>query len=456
MKEINITKLDRKRFDVLAGQARSPAAAYMSQELEWYSNEDESIIGVLLLDTIDYDYVAVALGRDEGGRFRAFAVEASHPTPDAAITWLIGTIKWHTGMGTRVFPQGDEITGTDLFTPVVPIEKMHPYFSRLSSDSAFTPAKSVINNLMPHHIDIDGNFVEQFQSTGFDSRLWELYLYAYFSEEQLFFERQYSAPDFVVKKYGKTVAIEAVIVGRKQNNPASYFKAFDTLQREIDVIEEHKNAMPIRFGSPLYSKLNKKYWELEQVNGHPLIFAIADFHDDMSMLWSSTALTNYLYGVRQEFYYDENNQLIITPIRIESHKVEGKKIPSGFFFQDNSEYVSAVLFSSSGTISKFNRLGKQAGLGDKNILMIRQGTCHDHDPNASLPKMFRYIVDEKCNETWGEGLSMFHNPSAIHPVPIELFPSIAHHRFENGQIISQLPEFHPYSSLTVNVRFVNK
>ncbi len=38
---------------------------------------------------------------------------------------------------------------------------------------------------MPHFIDIDGNFVQQFQSTGFDSGLWELYLYTYFSEEEL-------------------------------------------------------------------------------------------------------------------------------------------------------------------------------------------------------------------------------------------------------------------------------
>ena len=47
---------------------------------------------------------------------------------------------------------------------------------------------------------------------------------------------------------------------------------------------------------------------------------------------------------------------------------------------------------------------------------------------------------------------MFHNPNAIHPVPEELFPSIAHHHFREGQIVSNLPEFHPYASVTLNIR----
>ncbi|MGF9093055.1 hypothetical protein AAGM62_24805, partial [Klebsiella pneumoniae] len=39
-----------------------------------------------------------------------------------------------------------------------------------------------------------------------------------------------------------------------------------------------------------------------------------------------------------------------------------------------------------------------------------------------------------------------------HPVPEALFPSIAHHYYDNGQIVSHLPEFHPYSSMTINMK----
>lgn len=456
MDEITIKDLDVKRFNALAGYARSPAAAYMCRELAWYSNEEENVVGVLLLDIIDNDFASVVLGRDEGGCFRAFAVQASFPDRDSAINWLYNTIKWHTCNSPKIFPQDDKSEALDLFTPIVPIDKQHPYFSRLISDSAFTPAKEIIKNMMPYYIDVDGNFVEQFQSVGFDSRLWELCVYAYLTEEQLFIDREHNTPDFIVKKYAKTVAIEAVIVGRKKDNPPKYFKGFQYEKTSNEILVDHENAMPIRFGSSLYSKLKKKYWELPHVNGNPLVFAIADFHDDQSMLWSSTALSNYLYGFRDDFHFNDKGQLIIEPKKIERHKVGEKEILSGFFFQPDTEHISAVLFSASGTISKFNRMGRQAGFKDPNVIMIRIGTFHDHDPNAAFPKMFKYIVDEKSKETWGEGFSMYHNPNALCPVPEDLFPSIGHHHFRDGFIVSTLPEFYPYGSLTHHIRITKK
>lgn len=74
------------------------------------------------------------------------------------------------------------------------------------------------------------------------------------------------------------------------------------------------------------------------------------------MTWTSPALLEYLYGVAHDFVFDNKGQLVITPIKIETHEHEGKTIPSGYFFEPNAEKVSAVLFSSSGTISKFNRM----------------------------------------------------------------------------------------------------
>lgn len=455
MDQIIIKKISVKRFNALAGHSRSAAASYVSKELEWYANSTESVLGVLLLDTIDDDYAAVVMGRDENNRFRAIEVESSFPLKYDASQWLERTMKWFAATGKRIFPQGDPQKGINLFAPVIPIERQHPYFAKLSKEIAFLPARSIITEMMPYFIDIDGNFVEQFQSTGFDSRLWELYLNSYFVEEQLFIERNHHAPDFLVKKYGKAVAIEAVTVGRKTSNPPRYFRTIDA-NYDAPISESAEDAMSIKFGSPLFSKLQKKYWELPHVRGNPLVIAIADFHDDQSMLWSSTALINYLYGVRHKFYHDNHGQLIITPEVIEKHNDGEKTIPSGFFFQPDAEHISAVLFSASGTISKFNRIGKQSGFGDHRVIMIRQGTCHDHDPNATVPKLFRYLVDESSSETWGEGLSMFHNPNTQNPLPKELFPSIAHHRFDEGQIVSFLPEFHPYGSVTINIKLGSK
>lgn len=451
MKPIIVKPLDIKRFNVFAAHTRSPAAAYNSKELAWFSNEEETVLGVLLLDTIDNDYVGILLGRDEVAKFRCFDIKVSIETETEARNWIENTIKWHSRNGAKIFPQGDTNNKKplNLFTPIKSIEKLHPSFMNIIKLDGFLPARQIISEIMSHYIDIDGNFVEQFQTTGFDARLWELYLNSYITEEQLFTNRDYDRPDFLVKKYGKSVAIEAVIVGRQKDNPISVMKIEDKLPNsEKEIKERLEHEIPIRFGSPLFSKLKKEYWKLDHIRGLPLVFAIADFHDDQSMLWTSTALHNYLYGVRHEYYHDENGQLIIEPTRIETHEFNGKKIPSGFFFQPNAENVSAILFSASGTISKFNRLGRQAGFIAPNVLMHRIGTCYDHNPNASLPKVFKYLVDESCNETWSEGLSMFHNPNAKIPVPKELFPSIAHHHFDNNQIISNIPDFYPYASNT--------
>ena len=447
-----IKRIDSKRFEALAGHSRSPAAAYVSKELDWFANDDESLIATLLVDLIDKDYVGVVLGRDEYGRYRCVDVESSIRSPEAAVEWIERAIGWESRDMSKVFPQGDIAHPLDLFKEVVPIEKMNPNFAKLSQSDALLPARRLVQEIAPHYIDVDGNFVEQFQSGGFDARVWELYLHSYLVEEQLFLDRTHDRPDFLVTKFAKSVAIEATIVGRRSDRPLSYFRTGSSLpDNAADVKRRQENEIPIRFGSPLFSKLQKRYWELEHVKGLPVVFAIADFHDDLSMTWTSTALINYLYGVTHDFHHDAEGQLVITPHTIPGHKVGNKEIPSGFFFQPDAENVSAVLFSATGTISKFNRMGRQAGFMTPNHVMVRVGTCHDHDPNAHLPMRFNYVVDETSQETWAEGLSMFHNPRATHPVPKELFPSIAHHFFRDGQIHSYLPKFHPYSSVTINL-----
>lgn len=46
----------------------------------------------------------------------------------------------------------------------------------------------------------DGNFAEQFQTTGFDSRTFELYLFALFREQGWTVDRSASRPDFRLTK----------------------------------------------------------------------------------------------------------------------------------------------------------------------------------------------------------------------------------------------------------------
>lgn len=450
-KAIEINGIDVKRFNALVNASRSAGLEFYGKEIAWYANQDETILGVLLLDTIDRDYVVCLLARDEARRYRWFDGEVSLPSIDDAREWLVRMMKWHTGQGVTVCPQGDEGRPINLFDLAVPPEKQHPLFAQLNSSIAFVPARAIINELMPHFVDVDGNFVKEFQTKGFDSRLWELYLNSYFVEDKLFVVREHSSPDFIVKKYGEAIAIEAVIVGRKDDCPFGLLE-IEPKERSLEEMEElNRNEIPIRFGSSLFSKLQKEYWKLNHIRDLPLVFAIADFHENQSMLWTSTGLMNYLYGVHHDFEFNKDGGLVIKPQKITVHKSREKIIPSGFFFQPNAENVSAVLFSNSATISKFNRLGRQAGFTHPRLRMMRIGMCHNFDPNAVVAKPFHYEVDESSGETWGEGLSMFHNPRARIPVPRAIFPSIAHHEFKGGQIVSQLPEFHPHASFTMNM-----
>ena len=176
--------------------------------------------------------------------------------------------------------------------------------------------------------------------------------------------------------------------------------------------------MPIKFGSALFSKLNREYWALEHVRGLPFALAIQDFSARGSMMFTRSALEVYLYGMDHDWHRDDAGQLVITPRRVVEHRWGEKTIPSGFFFLPGAENISAVVFSNSGTISKFNRMGMVAGFGARDIEIIREGTAINHDPNAAEPLAFRHRVnDDDYKETWVQGLTVLHNPRAVHTDP---------------------------------------
>jgi hypothetical protein len=458
LKASGLVAMTPERYNAFVAWTRSPIATGIGEELEFFASFDDSLIGVLIKDLTDRDFGYVLLGRDGKQRFRCIDVQMGLRRTQARHA-LFASVERHLAAGATVFHQGDEDAdkaGVDLFTALAPEDRLHRAFKLLQSMDPWLPARGIMTEMMRHFVDVDGNFVEQFQTTAFDSRIWELYLYAALLEMGLIVNKEHHAPDFEVRRYRKKVFIEAVIVGPSPKDlplekDGSGMPEVRSPQAVRDLL---KTRMPIRFGSALYSKLNraKPYWELEHVKGHPLVFAIADFHEDQSMTWTSPALLEYLYGVTHDFKFDDAGQLLISTLKIETHEYNGKVIPSGFFLQPGAQNISAVLFSASGTLSKFNRMGKLAGFGLPNQVITRIGVRHDHNPNAALPKPFRHVVEQGLvTESWSEGLSMFHNPLATHPVDPAMFPGIAHHVLVGEQIRSTLPEFHPYSSFTWNM-----
>jgi hypothetical protein len=446
MKEIS-----RASFEALAGYTREPGTAFIVEEISWFSSDNGVVLGMLARDRTDDDFSGMVLGRDSRGRYRAVHVFVSIPSLDLAKERLRDDTEAWSVRPAADFHQGDERgTPVDVFLPVVPAAKFHPSFARVSTSEGMSPARAIIESMMPYFEDVDGNFVEQFQSTAFDARFWELYLFAALTEDGFAFDRTYHAPDYVCRRFDQEIFVEAVTVNPTIINGLVTEPVVPTGKTELQrYLQEY---MPIKWGSALTSKLNKKYWELPHVAGRPIVLAIQDFHVPRAMTFTGSTLLPYLYGLSFTAMYDAAGNLSVKDQPKTSHTWGAKTIESGFFSLPGSEHISAVLSNPTGTISKFNRMAILAGMGSKEIRMIHHGFRHDMDPNASVPKAFSFDVnDPSYTETWTQGINVFHNPNALHPLDTSFFTDATHSFYEDGKQVSYMADFHPYNSQTTIV-----
>lgn len=437
------------RFNALAGYARAPRTFIDGTEVGWYSESAEKVLGVIVQDNDDRDYVCIVMGRDRVGRYRAVHLSDWYDTVGRARAAMIDTLTEWAAKDVAEYEQGDEPReAVDFFCPRHRNERLIPAFRKLAAEEGFSPARGITEAMMYYFQDPDGNFVEQFQSTAFDSRLWELYLFALLAELRYSIDRAHPAPDFLCNGLLGSFFIEAatanptirdgqnVETGRPKNAP------------ELELYMTQ--YLPIKFAGPLTNKLSRRYWEKAHIAGRPIVLAIADFHYPMSMTWSQTALTTYLYGSEFKWKHDEDGRLVITPEPIAEHVWGDKKVPSGFFGLPDAEHISAVISSREATISKFNRMGLKAGFGSPRVRMVRAGTRYVQDPNRSAPEEFTAVVhDPDYHEDWVDGLEVYHNPNAKIPLDVDmLWGATHHHILPDGQIESLTRNGQSFGTMT--------
>ncbi|KQK26093.1 hypothetical protein AR438_10960 [Chryseobacterium aquaticum] len=340
----------------------------------------------------------------------------------------------------------------NLFDLTIDEAKQHRNFKIVKNEIAYEAAREQLNIVFNSYDIIDNNFLQQFQSTGFDSRIWELYLLSVFHEQSFNIGRKHDRPDFELIKGDSKIFVEAVTSNTSFNS-----KSLDKLEvlksinddNHRDFIINLRNESTIKLAGALFNKLRKEYWKLDWVKNHPLVLAIEPFHHPLVHRLSDSNLTGYLYGFENSWFYDTDNNLVIDTHKIKEHTHNNKTIPSNFFEQPNSENISAVIFSNSGTIAKFNRMGKLNGFGNKNIRIYRSGQSYNSDPNASTPLEFEYFVGENGPiENWSQGISMFHNPNAKFPIDRTLFPEFLHGYFDKNGYYCFYPKFFPIMSET--------
>lgn len=341
---------------------------------------------------------------------------------------------------------------TKLFDLVVQQEKLNSFFADIRTARTSIASRAMLEDVFSTFAVPDGNFQEQFQTTGFDSRFFELYLYAYFSRSGFAVDRSHAYPDFLIERDGIKACVEATTVNPSTSGVIAKFgKTIEGLTPE-ELRDYAQEELPVRFGSALYSKLNKEYWKKPPCVGLPMVFAIQAFHDRGSLHFSDVALAEYMYATRQTAAWSPIGDLVLNNAEVISHTVGEKTIPSGFFNLPGSEHVSAVLFSNSGTHAKFSRMGYQSGFGNDVLKIKRLGRVFNEDPNAMDATLFEYDMDDpNVVEPWGQGISVLHNPKALLPLPEGFFRDAKDQEFDGHNVLTSPGGWHPFNSDTLVV-----
>lgn len=439
-----LREISKARFDAFAGYARSPWVTTVAGEIAWFESPVSEVFALLIVDG-DQEFSGIVFMADLDGRYRWSTQTAYFATIPDAIDAL-GRLTAQVQLDLNAFrEQGDESGApTDFFRPRVPAERQHTTFRRIAQGRDHRAARSLLEVLMRWYQDRDGNFIEQFQSTGFDARIWELYLWATFVSLGYEVQMPKPSPDFVATGLGGALAIEATTLNPSTDRAGNPLETHRPTRPE-DIRAYAENYLPIRYAGPLNAKLAKRYWEQPAAAGLPLVFAIQDFHDELSMTFSEGGLVAYLYGISLFEVVADNGRTA----RMTEHKWGTKTVASGFFAQANAEHVSAVIFNSQGTVAKFTRMAVKCGFDSDGVHILHVGRRLDLSHPEPVQVPFSSHVGIDYPEDWVDGMDVFHNPNAVLPLDPELIPGAAHHALSSeGNILTLYPQGHLIGSKT--------
>jgi len=332
----------------------------------------------------------------------------------------------------------------DLFAPLTTRDP-HVAFKRVLESPFHYAARQRMNDLFGRMGDPDGNFIKEFQSEGFHSRMFEIACYAYLEAQGLDIERL-ERPDFIVTDGQHRVAIEATTT-----NPPGDRRTDISVEKvlplsEAEVLEKVSNEFPIRMGSALRSKLDKHYWELPGCKDLPLVFIIGPFHEAGSTTYIDDSLARYLYGIDSlDNWTIRNGVLVRGDVPVKTHTFGTKSIPSNFFAERDVEHISAIIFCNQFTVPRFYRMAAQVGAAPARVTDTRKGICLLPDEG---PLDYEYVVNgrQTPHETWWQGVTVFHNPRARCPLPAELLACTSEYQFVAGRVERKVHDFHPLTS----------
>ena len=308
-----------------------------------------------------------------------------------------------------------------LFEAAVDESRQHPAFREIAASAARVGTRTLMQQTFDQWESPDRQFVRDFQTEGFDARVFELYLAATLDSLGWTVTAESSRPDFRCLGNGLEFYVEAATAHTPGNpvtptSPEEYFK-------ELAASTDNVDEVAVRFGSVLRSKAMKSYQDLPHVAGKPIVIAVQGFFGPGALFHPVHPLVRYVYDMALT-EIDESGAISPTDASVGSHIGDTKTIESGWFNNHEAADISAVMWSNSGTVAKFNRMATGLGLGAPGWEIHRLGFELDPRPGATRPASFSERVEPGAEEPWEEGLVVMHNPRARVPLPLSAFEGV--------------------------------
>lgn len=322
----------------------------------------------------------------------------------------------------------------NLFEPVVPTAQQHPNFHNLLRiRNGFT--LDVLNDWAQGFVDRDGKFVTEFQTT-FNSSFWELYLHAVLKKYGMSMDFTKARPDFCLPNKGFN--IEATVASNAQNSvsehvqlrkePPSDFNAFN-----LQSITRLSNSLVVK-----HRKYLESYVALDHVRNRPFVVAITNFDQPFSFMACQRPIEAVLYGyyVDEERYIASNGRdgKLEGNTLLKVFKDNGSQIDLGLFTTPAYREISAVIFSGCANMGKVRALSSDPS-GGIVFTALRLNPASDQPHIIQAPK-------RRYEENLLDGLRVYHNPYATHPLDPALFrhPSVFQSFYARGDWVYEQRE----------------
>ncbi|AWC79933.1 hypothetical protein M4Y22_004843 [Serratia marcescens] len=316
-------------------------------------------------------------------------------------------------------------------------------FKIILEDPYYKPVHKVLQSWGEGLLERSGEqrkFVVEFQTT-FNSSFWELYLNKSFKELGYSVDYTKDRPDFcVTTPDGYKFNVEAVISDRSKvlTEQEKYMDEETYAQHStIKLIGKLKDKKDLFTGT---EKKKNPYSSLEHVKDKPFVIAIAPFDSNMSLNQNNTMINRVLFGIEPP---DSNDFSFGKQRSVSSiYKPNGSPIEVGIFTNDSYKEISAVIFSTTGTLGKAivesgtsrlvratrfktmgvnefaSKEGRQAHRLSRYNYLITQRFVHDEQFFGSDVIICH---SSEWTETHLDGLHIYYNPFATTPLDPKIF-----------------------------------